>query len=95
MLVVPVPEPDSGALLHCLPGVEGTAENPVGRGVEGDWEVEGPVGGGGVRDLLAGEVCGRTVLDILSTTDVGKRVPAEQDAVSKVLEAELREWEEE
>jgi len=30
-----------------------------------------------------------------SPTDVGRRVPAEEDAVSEVSEAELREWEEE
>ena len=28
-------------------------------------------------------------------TDVGRRVPAEEDVVSEVSEAELREWEEE
>ena len=32
------------------------------------------------------------VLDSLSTTDVGRRVPAEEDAESEVSEAELREW---
>ena len=48
-----------------------------------------------IRDLLADERCGRAVLDFLSTTDVGRRVPAEEDAVSEVSEAELREWEEE
>ena len=26
-----------------MPGVERPAEDPVGRGAEGDWEVEGPV----------------------------------------------------
>jgi len=36
------------------------------------------------------------VLDFLSSTDVGRRVPAEEeDAVSEVSEAELREWMEE
>ena len=38
--MVPVSEPDSGAPLQ---GVKGPAEDPVGRGAEGDWEVEGPV----------------------------------------------------
>jgi len=42
-LVVPVPEPDSGAPLQCVPGVEGLAEELVGGGAEGDWEVEGLV----------------------------------------------------
>ena len=45
-----------------------------------------------IRDLLADERCGQAVLDFLSTTDVGRRVPAEEDAVSEVPEAELREW---
>ena len=35
------------------------------------------------------------MLDFLSTTDVGRRVPAGGDAVSEVSEAELREWLEE
>jgi len=47
-----------------------------------------------IRDLLADERCGRAVLDFLSTTDVGRRVPAEEedDAVSAVSELEVREW---
>jgi len=52
--------------------------------------VEDPVEGPGP---LADERCGRVVLDFLSTMDVGRRVPAEEDAVSEVSEAELREWE--
>jgi len=49
-----------------------------------------------IRNLLADERCGRAVLDFLSTTDVGMRVPAEEDAaVSEVPEAELREFLEE
>jgi hypothetical protein len=50
-----------------------------------------------VRDLLADERCGRAVLGFLSTTDVGRRVPAEEeeDAVSAVSEQEVREWLEE
>jgi len=47
-----------------------------------------------IRNLLADERCGRAVLDFPSTTDVGRRVPAEDDAVSEVSETELREWEE-
>jgi len=31
-----------------------------------------------IRDLLADERCGRVVLDFLSATDVGRRVPAEE-----------------
>jgi len=38
--------------------------------------------------------CSQAVLDFLSTTDVGKRVPAEVevDAVSAVSELEVQEW---
>jgi len=45
-----------------------------------------------IRDLLADGRCGQAVLDFLSTTDVGRRVPAEEDAVSEASEAELREF---
>jgi len=50
-----------------------------------------------VRDLLADGRCSRAVLDFLSSTDVGRRVPAEaeDDAVSAVSELEVREWLEE
>ena len=49
-----------------------------------------------IRDLLADERCSRAVLDFLTSTDVGRRVPAEkEDTVSEVSEAELREWAEE
>jgi hypothetical protein len=46
-----------------------------------------------VRDLLADERCSRAILDFLSTTDVGRRVPApvEEDAQSEASEWELRE----
>jgi len=49
-----------------------------------------------IWDLLADERCGRTVLDFLSSTDVRRRVPAEEeDAVSPVSELGVREWLEE
>jgi len=50
-----------------------------------------------VRDLLADGRCSRAVLDFLSSTDVGSRVPAdaEEEAVSAVSELEVREWLEE
>ena len=50
-----------------------------------------------VRDLLADGRCSRAVLDFLSTTDVGKRVPGEEvdDAVSAVSDLEVQEWLEE
>jgi len=50
-----------------------------------------------VRDLLADGRCSRAVLDFLSSTDVGRRVPAEAEdnAVSAVSELAVREWLEE
>ena len=46
-----------------------------------------------MRELLADGRCSRAVLDFLSSTDVGRRVPAEgDDAVSAVSELEVREW---
>ena len=49
-----------------------------------------------MRDLLADGRCSRAVLDFLSSTDVGKRVPGEEeDAFSAVSELEVREWREE
>jgi len=51
--------------------------------------------GGSPSPASTDERCSRAALDILSSTDVGRRVPAEEeDAVSEVSEAELREWEE-
>jgi len=48
-----------------------------------------------IRDLLADERCRRAVLGFLTSSDVGRRVPAEEvDTVSEVSEAEVREWEE-
>jgi len=49
-----------------------------------------------VRDLLADGRGSRAVLDFLATTDVGWRVPGEEDdAVSAVSELEVRKWLEE
>ena len=49
-----------------------------------------------VKDLLADGRCSRAVLDFLAATDVGRRVPVEEeDAVSAVSELEEREWLEE
>ena len=50
-----------------------------------------------MRDLVADGRCSRAVLDFLSATDVGRRVPAEADgdAASAVSELEVREWLEE
>ena len=44
-----------------------------------------------IRDLLADGRCSQAVLDFLSATDVGRRVPAEEDAESVASEWELRE----
>jgi len=44
-----------------------------------------------IRELLADERCSQAVLDFLSSTDVGRRVPAEEeDTRSEVSEGELR-----
>ena len=47
------------------------------------------------QDLLADGRCSQAVLDFLSTTDVGRLVPAGDDAGSEVSEWERREREEE
>jgi hypothetical protein len=49
-----------------------------------------------IRDLFAVERCSQAVLDFLSTTDVGRRVPnpAEEDAQSEASEWVLRAREE-
>jgi len=49
-----------------------------------------------VKDLLADGRCSWAVLDFLAATDVGRRVPVEEeDTVSAVSELEVREWLEE
>ena len=48
-----------------------------------------------IRDLLTNGRCSQAVLDFLSATDVGRLVPAEEDAGRKVSEWERREREEE
>jgi len=58
MLVMPVPKPDSGASLQGVSGVEGPAEDPVGGGAEGNWDVGGPVedpGPPGRREVHPGD----------------------------------------
>ena len=47
VLVVPIPDADPRPPLQGAPGVKAAAEDPVGGGEEGDWEVEGPVEGTG------------------------------------------------
>jgi len=41
-----------------------------------------------IRDLLDNERCSQAVLDFLSTTEVGRLVPAKEDAGSETLEWE-------
>ena len=43
-----------------------------------------------IQDLLADRRCSQTVLDFLSSTDVGSLVSAEEDAESEASEWELR-----
>jgi len=43
VLVVPVPIANERPPIQGVPGVESPAEDPVGRGAEGDGEVEEPV----------------------------------------------------
>ena len=46
-----------------------------------------------IRGLLADERCSQAVLGFLAAAGVGRRVAAvEEDALSEVSEAELREW---
>jgi len=50
----------------------------------------------GIRDILADGSCGQVVLVSLSSTDVGRLVPTEEDAGNNVLEWQLQqrwEWE--
>ena len=44
-----------------------------------------------IRDFLAYRRCSQAILDFLSTTDVGRQVPAEEYAGTEVSEWELRE----
>jgi len=48
-----------------------------------------------IRNLFTDGRCSQAVLDFLATTDVGRLVPAEEDAGSEVSEWERREREEE
>jgi len=94
MLVVSVPEPDSGAPLQGVPGVEGPTEDPLGGSAEGDWEGEEPVEGPGPPSGREVRASG-TGPPPPPRNYVGRRAPAEEEAVSEVSQAELREWEEE
>ena len=47
-----------------------------------------------IRGLLVDGRCSQAVLDFLSTTDVGRLLPVEEDTRSEVSEWEWREWRE-
>jgi hypothetical protein len=88
--VVPVPGPDPGAPLEGVPRVEAAAGGSVGAGEKVDWGWEDRWK---IRDLLAAGRCSRAVLDFRSSTDVGRRMSAEEDgAMSAVSELEVGEW---
>jgi len=86
--VVLVQDTEAGARLQGLPGVEAQQKilwaevrKETGRG-KGRFTI---------RHLLADTRCSQSVLDFLTTTDVGGQVPAEEDARSEVSEWEFRE----
>ena len=56
-------------------------------------EVRKETGRGKIRDLFADGRCGQAVLDFLSSTDVGRLVPTEDDTGSDVSEWERSERE--
>jgi len=70
--------------------MEGPAEDRVGRGAEGDYVGGGSIGSRSWGPLADGR-CSKAVLGFPSTTDVGRLVPAEEDAGSEVSEWERRE----
>ena len=69
--------------------MEAAAEHPVGRGVQGDREVEESVEGPGPPRRW--EVQRSGFSNFLSTTEVERRVPVEDNAGSECPEWELRE----
>ena len=82
VLVVPVPDPDSGAPLQGVPWWKPRQKILCAevRKKTGRWKDRWKI-----RDLLADERCSRAVLDFLTSTDVGKWAPAEEeDTVSEV-----------
>jgi len=88
VLVVSVPDADAGAPLQGVSRVEGPTNDPVGRGTEGSGKEKSRFT---TRDLLADWRCSQAVPNFLSTTDVGRLVPAEEDAGSgkrSMVEAE-------
>jgi hypothetical protein len=63
--------PRHGAHPKILPPLNGPAKNSTGGGLEAEREERGLFK---IRDLLADARCSRAVVDILSTTDVGRWV---------------------
>jgi len=89
VLVVPVHNANERPPLQGVSGMgEAQQKNLVGRGTEKNWEVGEPVGDPG---SIADGRRGQAVLDFLSSTNVGKLVPAADDVGSEVSEWELRE----
>jgi len=88
VLVVSVPDTDTGSPLQCVPRVEGPVEDPVGEVLEESGRGKSQFK---IRDLLADGRCSQAVIDFFSSTDVGGLVPAEEDARSETSEWERRE----
>jgi hypothetical protein len=88
--VVPKRNTDARPPVQGVRHAEGIAEDDLGRGQKENWEMEerlegpGPAGG---REMQ------QTGTGLLSTTDVGRRVPtaAVEDEESEASEWELRE----
>jgi len=90
MLVVPVPNADPGPPLQGVPRAEAPQQKILRSEVKketGRWKDWWKV-----RDFLADGRCSRAVLDLLATTAVRRRVPAEEDdVVSVASELEVRD----
>jgi len=67
--------------------MERPADRLMGRGVQTDWEAEGPAKDLGPLGRQPDWRCCQVILDFFSGTDVGRLVPTEEDAV------EVAEWE--
>ena len=89
MLVVSVPDADEGSPLQGVPGVESSAEDSVGGGVEGDGK-----GGKPVHDPRP--PCRWEMQTGGTRLHLGRLVPSEEDAGSEASERERWErWERE
>jgi len=72
VLLVPWPCTDKRKSLQGASEEEGTAEDSVGGGAEGDRKVVEPVEDPG---SARNETCSQSVLDFLSSTEVGRLLP--------------------